>query len=69
MGIAFQERTHEVIHRNEKLKQWYDSFENPIEMLAAIRTVRFIMDNFPQTRNELLGKKIYESTNINKRRD
>ncbi len=61
MGMRFKERIYEEVHRNEKLKQWYDSLDNPVEELVAVKTVKFIMDNFPVTRNELLGKKIYKS--------
>jgi len=61
MGMRFKERIYEEVHRNEKLKQWYDSLDNPVEELVAVKTVKFIMDNFPVTRKELLGKKIYKS--------
>jgi len=61
MRLNFYEQISETIHRNEKLGKWYDSLANPTEVLVAMRTVRYIMDNFPQTRQELLGTKIYES--------
>lgn len=59
--LNFYEKTAETIHRNKKLGEWYDSLNNPVEVLAAMKTVQYIMKNFPSTRQELLGTKIHDS--------
>ena len=59
--MRYREREHIMVHRNEKLCAFYDTLSEQ-EMTIAIRTVNYIEENFPKTREELLGEKLLDST-------
>lgn len=59
-GMKLRERHIHQVHRNKKLKEWYDGLPTQHDVSVAVETVDFIKRVYPDLRDVLLGELIWE---------